>query len=312
MKLYNIVPYLSVLSYGLGADVDCPEKTDSCKNRVKVSVTDMIQGLKDDIPSEVISAFVETSAECMQCVDTSDVKAFNTGDDTALTWAECRNLCWCCRNHHCQDEDGNHQCPAQCFDWFSRCDFRRFLTEDEPMSEVEAYTGPGTLSSSKPAIFEIDVCMDDIAPLDMSKDSYLAYDKMLADFEEELTQCYSDKDEFYESWASRLSQQGIDLTHMTRNEGGSSVVMFGAPAIDKEGAEVTTYSSDNSHEQTSNKIFYGAMGFAAVTAFAIFGTAVVVKKLNARQAANDEQANRWIAEMTAADGRNPLTTQQEA
>lgn len=314
MKLSNILPYLSVLSYGLGADVDCPEKTDVCNKRVKVSVTDMIQGLKDDIPEEVISAFVETSAECMQCVETSDVSLFSTGDGSTLTYSQCRARCWCCRNHHCQDEHGNHNCPAQCFDDFSRCDFRRFLAEDEPTSKVETYTGPGALSSSHAVNFEIDVCMDDIVPLDMSKESYPSHKLLLSDFEEELTKCYEEKEDFYESWALRLSQRGIDLTQMTRDGVGSPGMLFGTPAVDSEGAEVTAYSSGDSHKETSNMIFYGALGFATVAAFAIFGTALVVKMLNARKAANEEQATRWVAEMAAAESggeMNPMSTQEE-
>lgn len=305
--VYPIVALLGTTVMTVRADdgTECRDKVknNKCNNRVKVSVTDMIHGLKDDVPDEVFEAFAAASAQCLECVDTSSVKALSTSDGTALTDGQCRFWCWCCTSHHCQNDNGDHYCPDQCHDRWPSCatDDRRILTGEGK--------GDPTVTSSKPAVYEIDVCMDDLEPLDKKSSTYSSYDKMLEDFDKELTECYKNKESFYNSWSAFAAQDGIDLSLMTRSEGGSSAVLFGVPAIDTEGAQVTqTYSSDASHQSTSQMIFYSAIGFVTVSAFAVVGTAVVVKVLNNRRSSNEEQSSLWMAEMVNSDADDVSST----
>lgn len=306
MKFASVIPFVSLLASTQGADVECQEKTETCKERVKVSIIDVIQGLNDDVPIEVIDAFVAASASCLQCVDKSDAKPLSTADGTVLTDSQCRNRCWCCTSQYCQI-NGKNWCPTQCHDRYPECvatPGRRYLTEGVD-DTTEEY-------SSEVVNFQIDVCMDDITPLDKGVSSYTDYNQMLADFESELTECYADKETFYNEWSSLCSESGIDLGLMARSSGGSSAVMFGLPIIDKEGAEVVTYNSDGAHQATSNMIFYSALGFIAVAAFAVVGTAVVVKVINNRNAEEEEKAAKWVSEMSAADGStlNPVIQEE--
>lgn len=154
--------------------------------------------------------------------------------------------------------------------------------------------------------FEISVCMDDITPQKAGEASYTDYKRMLADFSDELSTCYADKDAFYNSWSSYAADSGIDMGLMARTEGGGSAIMFSSGALDIEGATVVSYSSDESHRSTSNMMFYSALGFVTLSAFAVFGTAVVVRVLNNRKAREEEQAAQWVTELTSQETMNPV------
>jgi hypothetical protein len=156
--------------------------------------------------------------------------------------------------------------------------------------------------------FNINVCVADVTPLNPSASHYLDYAQMLTDFESELQECYADSEGFLDSWSSLCADSGIDLSLMARTEeGGSPKLLFGMQGVDSAGARVTTYSSDESHRSTSHMIFYSALGFVAVSAFAVFGTAVVVKLINKRQEEEQEQSAKWVAEMATVDTANPLS-----
>jgi hypothetical protein len=300
MKLSAIIFLASLFASSYASDDGCKEKTDTCVNRVKVLATDLVYGLKDDVPVEVIEAFVTASSQCLACVDSSDVEAkTETADESVLSYNECMWYCWCCTEFWCQDWEGNNFCPEQCYDDFATCapSERRVL-----FGEDETTADPTFMN------FEIDVCMDDMTPLDGSQSSYVDYDRMLDDFLDELTACYADRDAFMTTWSDLCSESGIDLSLMARASGarGTDTIILGAPGLDTEHAEVTTYSSDDSHRSSSLMIFYSALGFVALSAFAVVGTAVVVKVLNKRKEEEAAQEAQWVSEMTAADTSNPV------
>lgn len=301
MKLTTVVPFVALLGTSVQVEAkskndECREKSkaDECQNRVVVSVTELIYGLKDDVPVEVMDAFAAASSDCLSCVDKSNVKSLSTSDGSALSDWGCRLHCWCCSSSHCQDDEGNNFCPEQCFDRWPQCsnDGRRILTGEGDDHDAVSAT---------PAVFEIDVCMDDLEPLDKSSPVYSSYEKMLVDFEKELASCYENKNKFYYSWSNYTAEDGYNLSLMAKEGSGGAQMMFGVPAVDTEGAKVTTYSADAAHQSTSQMIFYSALGFVAVSAFAVVGTAVVVKILNNRRSVNEEQASLWVAEMQSTD-----------
>ena len=135
--------------------------------------------------------------------------------------------------------------------------------------------------------FKIDVCMANVNPLVATDKYYTDYTKMLDDFKDELNACYSAKDTFMDTWSALCVDVGIDLPSLARNR---ESIMLGMYDMDTENAVVTD-ESDNSHRITSQMIFYSALGFVTLAAFAVFGTAVVVRVLNKRQEDRDTKAS---------------------
>jgi hypothetical protein len=311
MKLTSLLP-IGLLSTTLAAE--CKEKTaeDVCENRVQVSVTDFVSGLIDDVPDEVYEAFVEASAQCMSCVSTSDVKYLSeTADDTVLSYLQCKiRGCWCCTHDWCQHGDGTNFCPEQCYDDFPTCG----PDDDAAGDDTAGRRLAGGTSTPTAFTFEVDVCMDDMTPLDSSATSYVDPIKMLDDFQAELAACYADKDAFMSTWSGLCADSGIDLSLMARrsDSGDSETMLLGVPGIDAENFKLTTYDSSDSHRSTSHMIFYSALGFAALSAFAVFGTAVVVKVVNKRSAAKAEQDAKWIAELSSVEVVSPINSQSSA
>jgi hypothetical protein len=311
MKVPSILPIVTLMGTTTGPGVvsaaaECREKTAVCRNQVTVLATDVISGLQDDIPVEVFETFVTASTQCLSCVDKSDVVVLSTGDETELTYNQCRfRGCWCCTQSWCQKSDGSNFCPTQCYDDFAQCapsdEGRRLLMGDGAERILTDTVEPHVLS------FEIDVCMDDITPLSSSTASYTDYKQMLADFKSELDTCYSNRDAFMSSWSSLAADAGIDLSLLAREGGGSSTILFSAAGLDGEHATLTTSVSDESHRSTSNMMFYSALGFVTLSAFAVFGTAVVVRVLNKRKAEEEAQAAQWVSELTSQETANPVS-----
>jgi hypothetical protein len=58
-------------------------------------------------------------------------------------------------------------------------------------------------------------------------------------------------------------------------------------------------------------MFYSALGFVTVSAFAVFGTALVVQVLRKRREADEEQAAKWVSELTTVETTNPIAPSTE-
>ena len=292
-------------SSGVAPEEKCKEKATTCENRVEVLVTDLVFGLKDEVPVEVYEAFVTASSQCLSCVDKTDVNVLKnpqprskTGDNK-VSLPDCKKSgCWCCQEYWCSIAYGTNYCPSSCSEHYPQCFAERRQLTDGFDDDTDNSNYPYFVN------YELNVCMEDITPLDPSATSYVDHTEMLADLERELATCYEDKDAFLDSWSSLCADSGIDLSLMARQEGEPKTILFGANGLDSEHAVVTTYSSDESHQSTSHMIFYSALGFVAVSAFAVVGTAVVVKVLNKRRAAGEEQAAQWVSEMTNVETSN--------
>ena len=295
---------LALLGYAVGDSAECREKQDGCYERVQVNVSTFVQGLIDDVPKEVIDTFVEASAGCLKCVDPSDLLPLTTGnngcpawhcakcgDEWLETWLTCRDCCGECRCMGCHPDK-----------WWGMCED---CCEEDDTRRLSGAVSSSAAGSGMSVDFTIDVCMDDVSPLDPSSTYYVDFESMIEDFTAELAACYADKDEFSDRWASLAADSGIDLSTMARSDTGGTI-MFEMEGVDKDHAKVTTYSSDESHRSTSHMIFYGALGFVSVSAFAVMGTAVVVKVLNKRKELKREQTAKWVSEMTNADVANPV------
>jgi hypothetical protein len=266
-----------------------------------VNASTFVDGLIDDVPAEVLEAFVEASAGCLKCVDPSDLIPLGSGDvgcpaymcggcgtEWLETWYTCRDCCEVCRCMGCDPAKHWGMCESCCG------------------------SGNRRLTTGSGVDFTIDVCMDDVNPLNPTSTYYVDYNDLIEDFEAELKACYENKEDFYNRWSSLCSDVGIDLSTMARNSGEPSTIMFDIEGMDKEGAKITTYSSDESHQSTSNMFFYGALGFVSISVFAVMGTAVVVKVLNKRKEERNAQTAKWVAEMGTVNpvmgsGTNPST-----
>jgi hypothetical protein len=300
MKFSTVLPVVATLigSAQASGSAECREKTSTCQNRVEVLVTDLVYGLMDDAPAEVYEAFVAASTKCLSCVENNEVEVLSsTADESKLSANQCKWAgCWCCTRDWCQRDDGTNYCPEQCHDLYGECAVtqRRLTGEDDG-------NNPYFVN------YEMNVCMDDVTPLNPSATNYVDHSQMLADFESELATCYADRGGFLDTWSSLCADSGIDLSLMARDDKGTETIMFGATGLDSAGARVTTYTSDESHRSTSHMIFYSALGFVTVSAFAVMGTAVVIKMLNKRQEEEQEQAAKWVAEMANEETVNPLS-----
>lgn len=303
LQLSSLLVALCSSNAGVSA-VECGETNGGvCAERVQVNASTAISGLIDDVPDEVYEAFVIASTECLQCVDESSVEMLSRtrggsghGGCSANkckgcgkqseTWMTCRSCCGECRCMGCDYNLGpgaNRKCDDCCDDG------RRMLRAEAAEQSTEDDVN-----------FNINVCMDNVNPLDSTSSQYLDHTQMLSDFETELEACYADTERFMASWSSLCADSGIDLSLMARRDSdGSSTIMFGSTDFDSENAVVSTSSSDDTHRSTSHVMFYSALGFVALSAFAVVGTAVVVKVLNKRKAAEEEQAALWVSEMAS-------------
>ena len=293
---------LGLTGFHLAESAECESREEGsvCQDRVQVNATGAISGLMDDVPKEVYEAFVTASSECLHCVGESSVRMLDSGDygcnsnlckgcgeSSESKWT-CWTCCDYCRCMGCPENLGpgdNKVCDDCCYD-DTGVIVSVQTAEEESLLAVD---------------FNIDVCMDNIHPLESSATSYIDYTQMLTDFENDLKACYADTESFYDSWSSLCADTGIDLSLMARRDGDGSVpIVFGMTNMDSENAVDTKGSSDDSHHSTTYMIFYSALGFVVLSAFAVVCTAVVVKVLNKRKAAEEAQINAWVDEISSA------------
>lgn len=321
MKLMQISSVMAALFMGSAhalGDIECRDKQDkdTCHNRVRVNSTSSIFGLVDDVPEEVFEAFVTASTDCLQCVDKSSVHLFHSRnkkckkDDHCKGCGlpsedkkNCKQCCGVCRCMGCEWNYGNDRkatrkkrCDKCCVDPNEENNDRRRLAADAD-TFIE---------------FKIDVCMDDLTPLDSEDAFYSDYADMLDDFQTELQECYDDKDGFMSRWSSLAANHGIDLALLARDDGGTSRILFGMDDMDTENVAVTSSDSSGSHRSTSNMMFYSALGFVTVAAFAVFGTALVVQVLRKRRESKELQEAQWVSELSAVDTTNPVQSAPES
>ena len=287
----------------------CRDKVVSCDNRVQVNITSAVDGMLYDSPHAVYSAFVAASIDCLECVSNENVEAltfYNYGcnyqkckncGEYDETWQTCRTCCGECRCMGCDSNyglQGDRKCDA---DWgwnyqswrSSCCSSRRLGDESFESSENLDVT------------FSLDVCMDDVSPLEGSSSHYVDFHALFDDFQVELAKCYDNKDVFINSWSSYCSDAGIDLSLMARTQGDVNSIMFGLAGLDTEDAVITTTTSSESHRSTSNIMFYSALGFVFLSAFAVGGTAMVVKVLKIRDDARQAQQAAWVSDISNVD-----------
>lgn len=61
-----------------------------CKEEVNVNISDIIFGLKDDVPSEIINTYIEASSMCMHDINKNNVNKLNAGNNICNTQSSCR------------------------------------------------------------------------------------------------------------------------------------------------------------------------------------------------------------------------------
>lgn len=61
-----------------------------CKEEVSVNISDIIFGLKDNVPSEVIDSYIEASSMCMHDINKNNVNRLSTGNNMCNTQESCR------------------------------------------------------------------------------------------------------------------------------------------------------------------------------------------------------------------------------
>jgi hypothetical protein len=61
-----------------------------CKEEVNVNISDIIFGLKDDTPSEIIDTYIEASSMCMHDINKNNVHKLKTGNNICMTQSSCR------------------------------------------------------------------------------------------------------------------------------------------------------------------------------------------------------------------------------
>ena len=81
-----------------------------CKEEVNVNISDIIFGLKDNVPSEIIDTYIEASSMCMHDINKNNVNTLNTGHNgcniysckSCGTIMETNNNCKpCCNECRC-------------------------------------------------------------------------------------------------------------------------------------------------------------------------------------------------------------------
>lgn len=353
----NIILTFLGITYITSADSNI-----NCRNRVSVNISDIIFGLKGNIPIDIIDSYIAASAGCLKGVDENNLRhqedqiiAFNTGNNICNSYSSCR---WCgsifenenncesccddCRCVGCEWNRGSRtnylgysrvcdDCCVQgievCTSYVNDCYGCKMSNEGdksckdccgvcrcEGCSKTNERIGwskniygdyicddcceerrlqsnitniiNGDTEFETHIYFNIDVCMDDITPLDSSKSNYINYIDMLNDFSDEFHLCYEDKDKFINSWTSISAHKGLDLNLMVRDEKEPSTLLFGYTSIEISNAQVKTYDSSDSHKSTSHMIFYGSLGFVTISLFAILSTAFVVYIFNKRKRTN--------------------------
>jgi hypothetical protein len=312
---------------------ECPEKETECETRLAVDVSSLVEGFMDGMPQEVFTKFVEASSLCLKCVDKSNLKKTRGGDDDSGGGSGNNgcNIDRDCRECGTQKEMKNN-CKACCpgprcmgCDWNlgplynnKGKDIRRCSNRCNPEEYTYPYSLPTSVLSIEEVVeatageieeadrveFKLDVCMAEV-------DEDTDYTTMVDRFKDELNACYAAKDTFMDSWSSLCVDVGIDLPNLMKDNNRESI-MLSLDELDAEDAVVTTYSSDETHRSSSHMLFYSALGFVTVAAFAVFGTAVVVRVLNKRQEDRDTQAAQWVSELTSTETTNPVSASQQA
>lgn len=250
----------------------------NCRNRVSVNVSDIIFGLKGDVPVDIINSYITASAGCLKGVDKnnlspqeSQIRTLNTGNNICNSHSSCRwcgsifeneNNCEsCCDGCRCVGCEWNRgvgintlgysrvcdNCCVQgievCTSYISDCygckmtnegdktckdccgicrcegcsktnernDWQKNIYGDYVCDDcceerrLQTNISNGDTEFETYIYFNIDVCMEDIKPLNTSKSNYINYIDMLNDFSEELHLCYEDKDKFINSWVATSS-----------------------------------------------------------------------------------------------------------
>lgn len=127
--------------------------------------------------------------------------------------------------------------------------------------------------------------------LDTNKQVYTNHEEMLQDYNDELHSCYENKSHFVDTWASISANNGLDLSLMVRDDRDLTTILFGYTGMEINNAQVTTYSSSNSHRATKHMLFYGILGFFVISIFAVTSTFIVVYKINKRKEENMKLLN---------------------
>jgi len=246
---------------------------------------------------------VAASSQCLQCVGSTDTKPLNTAN-TPLTETECAHSSRCAKAAGICWGRFNGGCTTYCKQLICPLGGRR-LTDVTSYEELAARRLQDSTETPTHISFQIDVCMDDITPLDSSSSSYYEdYTAMINDFTSQLTECYAQTEDFYNSWSSLCAESGVDLSLATSTRDPTFLrtpVLLSEPFVNIENAKVISYSSSDSHRSTANVLLYAGVGIAAVSAFAVVGAVVVVNLLKKRAEAEDEKALNWIAGMNSIE-----------
>lgn len=64
--------------------------SEPCREEVNVNISDIIFGLIDDVPSEIINSYIKASSMCMHDVKKSNVKMLNTGSNICNRETSCK------------------------------------------------------------------------------------------------------------------------------------------------------------------------------------------------------------------------------
>ena len=181
----------------------------------------------------------------------------------------CKECCGHCRCKGCNINNqrygwlealyGDYVCDDCCND--------RRRIEEQPQEDIQIY-------------YNLKTCI--------ASQLHYDYQDILENYNNQLHNCYQNKSQFLNTWATLTSNQGIDLSLMIRDETGDlSTILFGHTGMEIENARVeSSYESSNSHKATSHMIFYGAIGFLIVSISAIISTAIVIKIFNKRKEKN--------------------------
>jgi hypothetical protein len=200
----------------------------------------------------------------------------------------CKECCGICRCEGCnnnfrtnwqQNMYGDYVCDPCCdrrLEGDSNLQKRRRLEE----YEINVY-------------YNMNICMDEITPLDTNKQVYTNHEEMLQDYNDELHSCYENKSHFIDTWASISANNGLDLSLMVRDDRDRDLttILFGYTGMEINNAQVTTYSSSKSHRATKHMLFYGIIGFLVISIVAVTSTFIVVYKINKRKEENMKLLN---------------------
>lgn len=184
----------------------------------------------------------------------------------------------CCGECRCKGCNTNNQLSGWLKQLYgdSVCDECCHTRQLDPLQEIQIY-------------FNINVCMDNVKPLNTTNIQYTNYKDMLYDFNNELHKCYQNKTQFINNWSLITSNKGMDLSLMMRDENYDlSTILFGYTGMEIQNAQVISYDSSERHKSTSHMLFYSAIGFIIISISAILSTAIVTKVLNKRKEQNEK------------------------